>query len=113
MLCALLLLRLHSRTGVPILKRAVNDGSVWSAQAAAALAEAGVTDSALALIHRLRTMPLGESEEIETLLGALDRIEHSIPADIVTRLEGASLSPGARRSLEAAFSSDETRGQPG
>ncbi len=102
-LCSLLLLRLHSKAGVDHLKRSVMDGSKWSVRAARVLAEAEVHEAAPSIVHRLRTVDLAESEEIEGLFEALEALEHAIPADLGARFSGNDAPAEARKRVEAAL----------
>jgi hypothetical protein len=102
LLCALLLLRLHSRAGVGDLLSAVGEDSDWSQRAAAALAEAGVHEAEAPIVHRLRTIPLDRGDEILALLHALQRLERTLPADLVTRFSDPQAPSSAREMLRQA-----------
>jgi hypothetical protein len=102
LLCALLLLRLHSRVGVGELLAAVGEESGWSAQAATALAEAGVHEAEAPIVHRLRTISLDRADEILTLLHALQQLERSLPADLATRFSDPEAPSDAREMVRQA-----------
>ena len=101
-LCALLLLRLHSRAGQADLLAAIGEDTDWSPRAAAALAEAGIHEAEAPIVHRLRTIPLERGDEILALLHALLRLERTLPADLVTRFSDPKAPPGARETLQRA-----------
>ncbi len=108
-LCSLLLLRLHSTAGLDRLLAAVRDGSGWSLQAAAAMADVGVHEAVAPIVHRLRTIPLDRAEEILGLLRALRRLDRSLPADLVTRFESPEAPPEALKVFEEALASTSSR----
>jgi len=97
-LCALLLLRLHSHSGLETLLAELDRGGRWSISILDQLARAGVHSVAPRLIQRLRQVPLRNEEEIHALLAALEQLDHAIPADVVPRLQG----PDAPESLRTA-----------
>jgi hypothetical protein len=103
LLCALLLLRLHSRAGVEELLSAVGEDSDWSQPAADALAEAGVHEAEAPIVHRLRTIPLERGDEITALLHALRRLERTLPADLVTRFSDPRAPSSARETVQQAL----------
>jgi len=96
-LCALLLLGLHSRSGFDTLLAELDRGGRWSLLIIEQLVKADVRSAAPRLVHRLREVPLDREEEIRALVAALDCWMHSIPADVIPRLQ----SPGASESLRA------------
>jgi hypothetical protein len=102
LLCALLLLRLHSRAGVDELLAAVGAGSDWSQRVAVALAETGVHEAEAPIVHRLRTIPLDRGDEITALLHALQRLERTLPADLITRFSDPEAPIAAREMLRQA-----------
>jgi hypothetical protein len=108
-LCSLLLLRLHSRSGLERLIAAVRDGSPWSLQAATAFADVGIHEGVAPIVHRLRTVPLERAEEIVGLLRALQRLEHGLPADLAMRFERPEAPPAARALLGEALASTAER----
>ena len=97
-LCALLLLRLHSRSGLETLLGQLEHGGRWSLPILDLLARARVQSAAPRLIHRLRRVPLHNEEEIHALLATLDQLDHATPADVIPRLQ----SPNAPESLRNA-----------
>jgi hypothetical protein len=97
-LCALLLLRLHSRSGLDTLLAELELGGRWALEILEQLARSRIHSAAPRIVHRLREVPLENEAEIHALLAALDRLEHSIPADVIPRLQ----SPEAPESLRSA-----------
>ena len=102
-LCALLLLRLKSRTGSGILVEAVHEGSDWLLPAASRLAEAGVLEAAPAMVHQLRSLPLERKDEIVGLLRALQALDGRIPADLATRFAAPEAPAQAREIVQQAL----------
>ena len=94
-LCALLLLRLHSRSGLDTLLTELERGSHWSVPILEQLVRAEVAAAAPRIVHRLREVPIDEEEEVCALLEALRHFRQPIPADVIPRLQ----SPGASEAL--------------
>ncbi len=94
-LCALLLLRLHSRAGLDTLLAELESGGRWSVPIIEQLVQSELDFVAPRIIHRLREIPIDREEEILALLGALEHFQHSVPADVIPRIQ----RPGASESL--------------
>jgi hypothetical protein len=102
-LCALLLLKLKSEAGVPILLAALRSGSSWMLPAAMRLAEAGIAAARLPIEHQLRTLPFERGAELVGLLHALRSLQSGLPADLAARFSAADAPAEARRIFEQAL----------